>query len=160
MSIDVSQVIIQIIAFLLMLWILKKIGWKPILKMLQDRHNKIKSEFDTIDMNKKELDYLAEEYQAKLKGIEAESRHKIQEGVAKGRMIALKIQEEAQTTAREIVAKAKAEVEKEVSKARNQLKNDLVNMVMSISEKVIQNNLDNQKQKKLITDLVEVVKLE
>jgi len=160
MSIDIGQVIIQIFAFILMLWILKKFGWKPILKMLKDRQQKIQSSFDDIDAQKEEVKKIAEDYEERLQGIETEARHKIQEGVMKGRLIAAKIQEEAQVNAREIAAKAKADIEKEIAKARSQLKNDLVNIAMSIAEKIVQSDLDEAKHKKLITEFVESAKLE
>lgn len=159
MSIEINQVIIQIIAFLIMLWVLKKFGWKPILNMLNERQRKIQSEFDAIQLQKEDIKKLSEEYQGKLKTIESEARRKIQESIQEGRLIALEIQEEAQANARELLSKARDEVNKEVVKAKNQLKNELVNMSFSIAEKLIQEKLNDSKHKQLITELIDGAEL-
>jgi F-type H+-transporting ATPase subunit b len=155
MSIEINQVIIQIIAFLIMLWVLKKFGWKPLLDMLQERQKKIQSEFDGIQLQKDEIKKLSDEYQDKLKSIESEARRKIQEAIQEGRLIALEIQEEAQGNARELLSKARSEVSNEVAKAKNQLKNELVNMSFSIAEKLIQEKLNDSKHKQLVTELID-----
>lgn len=159
MSIDINQVIIQIIAFLIMLWVLKKFGWKPILNMLNERRQKIQSEFDAIAKQKDEIKALAENYQEKLDNIDAESRDKIQEGIMQGRMIAMQIQEEAQAYAREITAKTKAEMAKEIDQAKIQLNNEVVNISMAIAKKIIQETLDPSKHKKLISEFIEEAEL-
>lgn len=159
MNLEASQVIIQIFGFLIMLWVLKKFGWKPVLKMLNDRKEKIQSEFDNIAMQKEEIKKITETYEMKLKGIETEARHKIQEGITKGRLIAAKIQDEALINAREIAAKSRTDIEKELDKARNQLKGDLVKMTIAISEKIIREKLDDATHKKLITEFIEGAKL-
>lgn len=159
MSVDFNQVIIQIIAFLIMLWVLKKFGWKPILNMLNERRQKIQSEFDSIAKQKEDIQKIADDYQEKLKNIDAESRDKIQEGIMQGRMIAMQIQEEAQAYAREITAKARAEMEKEIDKAKIQLNNEVVNISMAVAKKIIQETLDVSKHKKLIAEFIEEAEL-
>lgn len=159
MSLDVSQVIIQIIAFLIMLWVLKKFGWKPLLSILHERQQKIQSEFDAIAAQKEDIQKLADNYQAKLGGIEAEARHQIQEAIMQGRKIALEIQSGAQANARDVIAKARTEMEKEVEKARNQLKNDVVKISVAIAEKIIKEKLNESEHKKLTTEFIEEAEL-
>lgn len=159
MSLDISQVIIQIIAFLIMLWVLKKFGWKPLLDVLHERQQKIQSEFDSIAEKKEDVKKIAEDYQHKLREIDAEARHKMQEAVVQGREIAEKIQEEAKINAKELLDKVKIQVDKEMAKAKNQLKDELVKMTTLLTEKILQEKMDLSKQQKLITDFVEEAKL-
>jgi F-type H+-transporting ATPase subunit b len=160
MNLDFSQVIIQIIAFLVMLWVLKKFGWKPLLNLLHERQAKIQGEFDTIAAQKDDLRKAMEDYNEKMKGIEAEARRQIQEAVMQGRKIAMEIQEETQSNAKAILAKAREEVNEEIAKARNQLKNDMVNMAIAGAEKILQENIDKTKHKKLFADFVKEADLE
>lgn len=159
MNIDIAQVVLQMVAFLLMLWILKKFGWKPLLDLLQERRQKIQAEFDSIDEQKKQVSWLADEYHEKLKGIETEARHKIQEAVLQGRQIAMEIQQETQANAKEIIDKAKEEVNREVANARTQLKNDLVVMAVATAEKILHEKIDGSMHKKLIAEFVEEAEL-
>lgn len=155
MHLEWQQVITQIIGFLIALWILKKFAWKPLLKVLEERKERIKSEFGKIEEERKKAQELLQQYQEKLKEIEAEARVKIQEAVREGRDIAGEIKQQAQAEAKEILSKAQAEIEREIAKAKVQLKNDLVNMTLSATEKIIAEKLDEKKHKQLISDFIE-----
>lgn len=154
MRIEIGQVISQIISFLIMLWVLKRFAWKPLLNVMDERRQKIKSEFDSIEAQKKELAKLIDEYNKKLKEIDSLAKAKEQEGIKKGEFAAIEIQNEARSHAKKIILKAEENMFKEIAKAKIQLKNDLVNMTLSASEKVLQMNLDGEKQKHLIEDFV------
>jgi F-type H+-transporting ATPase subunit b len=159
MNLEFSQIIIQIIAFLIMLWILKRYGWQPLLNLLNERHKKIQSEFDTIAAQKEDNRKVMEEYQAKLRDIDTEARHKIQEAVAQGRKIAMEIQEETQAKSKEILAKAKVEIDKEIAEARDSLKNGLVNTAFAIAEKILHKKIDSPEHRKLISNFVKETEL-
>lgn len=159
LNLDASQIIIQIIAFLVMLWVMKRYGWQPLLELLEARRKKIQEEFDAIAAQKEEVKQLTAQYEEKLRGIDADARKKIQEAIAEGRKIGVEIQEDAQANAKEILQKAKLEMEGEVAKAKNQLKNDMVNLVVITTEKILQEKLDAPNQKKLIADFVEEAQL-
>lgn len=159
MKIDISQVLLQMVAFLLMLWILKKFGWKPLLDLLKERREKIQSEFDSIAEQKMQVSLLTDEYREKLKGIDAEARRKIQEAVLEGQKIAVNIQQETQAHANEIIEKAKEEVNREVANARTQLKNDVVEIAVSVAEKILKEKIDSSKHTKLIAEFVEEAEL-
>lgn len=159
LNLELSQILIQIIAFLVMLWVMKRYGWKPLLDVLEGRQKKIHDEFDSIAAQKEEVKQLMVQYEEKLKEVESNMRKKIQEAVAKGNKISVEIQEDAQAKAKEIVEKAKSEVKEEIVKAKNQLKDDMVNLVMDTTKKILQENLDTESQKKLIAKFVEEVHL-
>lgn len=159
LTLNVSQIIIQIIGFLVMLWILKRFGWKPLLDHLEARRQKIRSAFDTIEEKKGEVDQLVLKYEDKLKALEAESRKKIQEAVEEGHRISLEIQRGAQNEAKETLQKVKSEVRDEIAKAKNQLKDEMVNLVIGVSNKIIKENLDTANQKQLIAKFIEEANL-
>ncbi|MGZ3633771.1 MAG: F0F1 ATP synthase subunit B family protein, partial [Parachlamydiaceae bacterium] len=62
MKIQIGQVISQIIAFLLMLWILSRYAWKPILNTMEERRHKIQSDSDAIEDQRKQAEALLAEY--------------------------------------------------------------------------------------------------
>ena len=159
MGIDFSHIASQIIAFLVMLWILSRYGWKPVLQLLDERHAKIKAEFDEIAQQKNEVNQLIGEYKQKLQGIDATARQKIQEAISSGQKIAVEIQADCQRQAKEILAQAQTEVGEEILKARSQLKNDVINMALKISERILKEKLDEQGHMKLIADVVKEAEL-
>lgn len=155
MHLEISQIISQIIAFLIMLWVLKRYAWKPLLAVLEERRNKIQAEFQTIEEQKKANEDLANDYREKLKDIDNQARAKIQEGIEEGRKLSLEIQQEAHDTAKAIVLKTQTDMQKEVHKARLQLRNELVNMTLAASRKIIHASLDSEAENKLVADFVD-----
>lgn len=154
MNIEIGQVITQIIAFLIMLWVLKRYGWKPLLNILEERKQKIQGEFNSIALQQNEVKQLQENYQEKMRNIDSEARHKIQEAVGQGRKIATKIEQEAHKDAQEILERAKSDVGNEIAKAKHQLQIDMVNLATAATEKILKEKLDADEQKKLMIEFV------
>jgi F-type H+-transporting ATPase subunit b len=155
MEIDFSHIITQTLAFLVMLWVLKRFGWTPLLNILQERREFIQSELETVAAQKETVQKLTTEYEEKLKQIESEARVKIQEAVLEGRRIAALINEEAQSNARESLLKSRVEIQREMDRAKSELRNELVNVVITTTEKILQAKLDGELHRKLIADFIE-----
>jgi F-type H+-transporting ATPase subunit b len=154
MKIEIGQVITQIISFLIMLWVLKRYAWKPILTLLDERKDRIKREFESIEEQKKQLESLKNEYQEKLKSIDNQARTKFQEALDQAQKDGQKIQQQAHNQAKSIIAKAQEELQKDILKAKDQLKNDFVEVTFAAAQKVMQTNLDHEKQKALIPEFI------
>lgn len=155
MKIEIGQIITQIISFLIMLWVMKRYAWKPLLAILDERRDKIQADLDAIEQEKARNAALEKEYQAKLDQIDALAEEKSKKAIEEGKKMALKIQNEAHSKAKEIVNKSQEDLQKELLKAKTQLKSEIVDMAFLASEKVLQMNLDTEKQKSLILDFVE-----
>ncbi|MDH4222793.1 MAG: F0F1 ATP synthase subunit B [candidate division Zixibacteria bacterium] len=155
MNLEFGQVITQIIGFLIVLIILKRFAWKPLLSILEERRAKIKSEFDKLGEDKKSLKELTAEYEDKLKDIEGLARQKILEAAKEGQEMANQIKENARKEGLEIMNRSKEEIQREVEKAKVQLKNDMVNLSLLAAQKIIQLKLDQEKDRKLIRDFIE-----
>ncbi len=155
MNLEFGQVITQIIGFLLALFILKKFAWKPLLGILEERRSKIKSEYDKIDEEKNIVKGLSSDYEAKLKDIEGLARQKILEAAKEGQQMASQIKESARKDALEIMNRSKEEIQRELEKAKVQLKNELVDLSLRAAEKIIQEKLDEEKDRKFISDFIQ-----
>src|SRR5262245_37379838 len=129
MNLELPLIISQILAFLGMLWILKRFAWGPILKTLEARRQKIKAEFDAIAEQKEEIAELNADYAARLKSIEEEARARIHEAIEEGRKLSQQIQEEAKQKAQQILQKAREDVQNEIAKGQVQLKDNIIEMV-------------------------------
>lgn len=154
LNLEVSQVIIQIIAFLIMLWVMKRFGWTPLLTVLETRRKNIQTEFASIAAEKEEAKKVANQYEERLKNIHLDARKKIQEAIAEGNRISLEIQQDAQARAKEILEQARVEIAQEMSEAKVKLKNEIVNLIVITTEKVLQETLDDKAHQKLIADFV------
>jgi len=147
-----QQVLTQIVGFLIVLWVLKRFAWKPILTLLEERRQKIKAEFEAGAQRKEEANRLFASYEAKLKEIDAAARAKITEAVSEAQKIAADIKEEARKEGRELVVRSQAEIAREIAKAKVQLKEDMVVISLTATEKIISQKLDEQGHRRLVEE--------
>lgn len=155
MHIEIGQVVSQIIAFLIMLWVLKRYAWKPLLNTLEQRKNKIATDLSTIEEQKKALASLMIEHNQRLKDIEAQAQMRIQEAVVEGQKRAQVIQEEAHNQAKNLIKKAQEQLQIEILKAKTQLKEEIVHIALTSAQKMIKESLDLDKQNQIISEFVE-----
>ncbi|MBA3237225.1 MAG: F0F1 ATP synthase subunit B [Parachlamydiaceae bacterium] len=153
MNIEIGQVFTQIISFLLMLWILSRYAWKPIMGTLDERKNKIEADFKSIEDEKKKIAEMRQEYQLKIEGFERSAQDKLQQVVEEAKMQSQKIHEEAHQNARALLVKAQVDIKKEIMQAHVQLKKDLVGLVLTSTEKVLEKNHDQETGKKLLEEI-------
>lgn len=155
MDVQWQQLLTHALGFLIVLWILKKYAWGPLLSMMEERRNKIAGEFQQIEDEKVNVAKLTTDYQGKLKDIDAERRAKLVEAVDEGKKISEEIKAAAREDAKQIGVKAKDELEREVAKARVQLKDDMIGMTLAAAEKLIDERLDDAKHRRLIGDFID-----
>lgn len=159
MNVEIGQIVTQVIAFLIILWVLQRYAWGPLLKILEERRERIRSEFAAIDTEKQRIDGLRSSYEDKLRNIDDAAKARVQEEVEKARLTAREIEEEAHLRAREIISKANIAAEYEANKIRGGLKDDLIDLTMAAAEAVLKKGLDKERQKELIVQTIEELKL-
>lgn len=157
---ELKQVISQLIAFLLMLWILKRFAWKPLLAILDERRRKIRKELDNIEKEKENNKKISQDYQKKLIHIDELKTSVIQEAQKKGREHAKDLLLEAQGHAKGIINKALIDAEKEALKIKEQLKNEMATATIALTEKLIREKLGPDEQKKLALAFLNEAKID
>lgn len=155
MRIEIGQIITQIISFLIMLWVLKRFAWKPLLGLLDERQSKIKNEFASIDRHHQQIERLKEEYNKHLKDIEFRAKEAMLKAVDEGQKVAHTIQKNAHEEAKAILIAAKDNVQREIDKAKVQLKDELVKISMLATEQILKSIVDEKKQKEMILDFID-----
>ncbi len=155
MNLAFEQILTQIVAFLILLAVLKRFFWKPILGLMEERQKKIADEFSSIAAQKKEAEELIQDYRDKLKHIEGEARRKIQEGEERGEEQARKIEQETRLKAVQMLNETQREMKKERAEMRQELKKEIVTLSIAAAEKVIGEALPKEKHQKLIEETIE-----
>lgn len=155
--VDVPQVLTQILGFLLMVWILRRYAWGPLLNMLEARREKIAGEFKEADRLKGEAVELKARYDQELKGIEAQARQRITEAVAEGQRVAGEIKAQAQKDAAARLENAADEIMREREKAKEVLKQQVIGLSLRTAEKILRQKLDDPAQRKLAGEFIDEV---
>ncbi len=150
----------MLIIFGIVLFILRKFAWKPILNALKDREESIAKALNSADEAKKEVAGLKAENEK----IIAEAKQEKNEILKEAREIKDKIIAEAKEKAAQEAAKsielAKQQIEAEKTAAVNELKNQVAELSVLIAEKVIKKELSNKsEQEKIVDGLIDEIKL-
>lgn len=157
MNLEIQQILTQALGFIILLFLLKKYAWKPLLSLLDERRDKISSEFKNIERVKTEIGRMEEDYRSKLADIDAQARQKIQEAVLEGQKIAVELQEKAREDASKTLEKAKANIEIEVAKAKVELRNQITSIAIRAAEKILKEDLNDDRHKRLVMGFIENV---
>jgi F-type H+-transporting ATPase subunit b len=155
--IDVRQVVTQILGFLIMLWVLRRFAWAPVLAMLEARRAKIAGEFGAAEKLQAEAQELKNRYDLELRSIEGHARQRLQEAVQEGQKVAGEIRAQAQTEAVQRLERAQDDIAREREKAKEVLKEQMIRLSMRAAEKVLRERLDDASQRKLVGEFMDEV---
>lgn len=150
-----NEIIAQIVNFLILLAILRIFLWKRVLALLDQRREKIASEFRKIEDSHAQVALLQAEYEAKLADIESQARKKIQEAIADGRKITDEVRKQAHEEAQAIITNAKANIQHELAQAKEELKDKIIDLTIAAAENVIEDRLTEEEDRRLVKDFLD-----
>jgi len=159
MDLQWKALLTQAVGFLIVVWLLKKYAWSGLLEFMEKRRELIASEFDNIEKTKADADALKAKFDEELAGIEQTRRERIQEAIGEANQHAAEIKDEARGEAVELREKAKKDIGLEMDKVNAILRDRMANAVVTISEKIIRERLDDEKHRELINRFIDEVDL-
>jgi F-type H+-transporting ATPase subunit b len=145
----------NILAFLLLLWILRKFAWGPLMSMLDARRDKIRTDYETAQGKIDEADELRRDFEGKLSDIQSTEREKVQEAVKRGEDLAKTIENEARIKANTLLEKGESDLDQEVAEARLELRQQVVDMAIGAAEKLVKEKLDDDKHRRLVEGFIQ-----
>jgi F-type H+-transporting ATPase subunit b len=160
-QLDPGLFVWTIITFLLLLTVLAKFAWKPLLNILKEREDFIKSSLNDAEKAQQELARLNAEGEV----IINKARGEAQSILAQGKAAATKLKDETLNDAKEkanmVIADAEKQIQVQKEKAIAEIKGEVVNLSLSVAEKLIKKNLNADDNKALIDEsLTHVMKYE
>lgn len=152
LGLNLPQLIAQVVNFFVLLVILRLVAYKPILKMLDERKQKIAEGLNAAEIARAEAASAQANIQAQLDVARKEG----QEIVANAQNIATRIQADAReqsTKDREAsLERARAEIQMERDRAIADLRGEFADITVKAAEKVINQSLDRQAHQRVIDE--------
>lgn len=157
---DTGLLIWMMITFLIVLILLKKFAWKPILKMIKDREDSIDSALKSAENAKLEMQSLKSDNEKILAQARSERDAMMKEARDMKDSIVGEAKGKAKEEADKILASAREAIQNEKMAAITELKNQVAVLSVEIAEKILKRELsDENKQRDLIGDLLKDTKL-
>ena len=149
-----QEILTHIVGFLLLLWLLRRFLWTPLLGVLDARRRHIAQGLADVERAKAEIAQLQTDYSQRLAKIEDEARVKLREATLEGKRIATEIHEQARAEARQIVEAMKAKLHLEIAQAKVELRDQIANLTIDATERLLRERLDAGKDKALVTQFL------
>ncbi|MCD6149493.1 F0F1 ATP synthase subunit B [bacterium] len=154
LGINGKLLLAQIVNFFILLYILKRFAYKPILKVLDDRKEKIEKGLQDAEKAKNKLGEMEE----KEKKILLTARKEAQKIVDSAEEIAKKNKEEiiieSKSQAEKILSDTEKKIEEEKNKMLGEVKSEMAELVSLATEKVIGEKMDEEKDREIIEQAI------
>ena len=143
--------------FFVLVFLLSKFTWKPLLKVIEDRENNLRLERETAQKDREETEKIKNELEEKLFGLKRDMSLKLDEARREGQKQREKILSEARGNAQTLLENSRKEIKAERNELAKQLRNDIAEISLKAAEKVLKRSVDASINKKIVADLIKSV---
>jgi F-type H+-transporting ATPase subunit b len=154
---DPGLFIWTIVTFLVLLALLAKFAWRPLLEALDTRQNAIRKSLDDAQQARQELERLNAESAQIIARSRQEADAIITQSRADGDRLREEIRQKARSEADLIVKNAERQIQLETSRAIEQIRHEAVDLSVMIASKIIQRNLTKEDNERLIDEALRQV---
>jgi F-type H+-transporting ATPase subunit b len=154
LSVNPGLIIWQLLIFVILLFILKKIAWKPLLSALHSREQSIKDSIEHAEKLQIDAQELIEVNKRNMAEANAQSMKIINDAKDMAGKMRDEIMSKAQDDSRKLIEQAKTEIKNEKEVAMSDLRNEVSDLAIKAAEKILKDNLDEGKQKKIVNDFI------
>jgi F-type H+-transporting ATPase subunit b len=142
------------ITFLVLLVVLKKFAWKPILTALEQRENAIRESLEKAEKAKEDAQKVLDQNSVNLAKAEEESKQIINQSRAYAEKLKDQIVQESKIQAKKMIEEAAAEIDRKKDAAFGELKNQVVEIAINAAEKILRENLNKETQTKIVNKYI------
>jgi F-type H+-transporting ATPase subunit b len=136
--------------FFLLLAVLGKFAWKPVVKMLQDREDRIAAALAESDRNRKAAEELLEQHRAKMSGAEAEAAKLFQQSQAAADEVRRQIVQQARTEAEDARKRAVEQIEASKDQAVASIFREAANVAATVAGQILQREVRPEDHERLV----------
>jgi F-type H+-transporting ATPase subunit b len=151
-QLDPGLFIWTILVFLVLLTLLAKFAWTPLLQSLEVRQNTIAKALDDAQKAKVELERLNQESEVIIRKARVDADSIITQSRADAERLREEMRQKARTEADGIVKNAERQIQMETARALQQIRHEAADLGVAIASKLIQRNLTREDNEKLIDE--------
>lgn len=144
-----------IITFLILLFILKRTAWKPILQSLAEREENIRASLEKAEQARREAELILQENSRRLAEAEEQVKKIINEGREYSNKLRAEILEKANQEAKRMIDLAQQEIERKKEEALDELRDVVSELSIQAAEKILEKSIDKEENKKIVEKLIQ-----
>jgi F-type H+-transporting ATPase subunit b len=147
----------MVVSFLLVVWLLSKVAWKPLTNMMEKRRQNIESMLNKAESDREEAESLRLKHQEELRQAHQEVQALIEKATKSAEQRAAEMMEQARGEAEKIKQAALAQIEVERARAVADIQAQVADLSVAVAEKILRKNLDLANQEELINQFIHEV---
>lgn len=151
---NLGNIIAAMINFLILLFIAKRYLFTPIKKILDTRKQELNSSFEQARNDKEEAKKLKIENGEKLNLAKKEGKEIVEKYKQKAEKISGELIKDAKQEALLIVERSRVEIDREREKAQSEIKKQVIDLSLVLSEKALEQHIDEKEHRRLIEDFI------
>jgi F-type H+-transporting ATPase subunit b len=155
LGITLPSLIAQVINFGVLFLVLWLVGYKPIMRMLDERTRKIKESIDQTEQIKAQAAHAEEEVKKQIEAGRKEGQEIIARALRTGEELRQKAQQEAKREGEALIIGARVEIQRERDEAISEIRGEFADLIITAAEKVIDRSLDKQAHRDIIDKVLE-----
>ena len=153
-DLTLGTILAQMLNFFILVWILARFAYKPLVSMMQERKERIAKDLADAEAARNEAEQFKADYAAQIANARQEAQQIVEMAV-----------QQAEATTREQLAAAREQIEREKERARqdivnerdramNNLRNEVISLSVAMATKVVAKDMDSETNTKLIEDAI------
>jgi F-type H+-transporting ATPase subunit b len=146
-----------IVVFLVLLFLLKKFAWQPLLRALEARQERIRKSLDDAEKAQQELQRLNRESAEIIKKAHAEAESIVSKSWVEAEKLREEVKQKARADADAIIREARAQIETETGKALRQIRSEIADMSVMIASKLVRRNFTKEDNSDLIEETLKQI---
>lgn len=155
--VDFGKTIASIGVFLILFKVLHTFFFAPLMDAIGGRSTELEQTFSEAEALRTEMATMKSDYEKRLATTEANARDQIQAQIREAQQLRDSLRAEAVTQAEDYKRKAIEEIDAEKAKVMTDLRLHVVNLTLQAAEKVVGENLDSERNRKLVEDFIDKV---
>lgn len=153
-DLTLGTILAQMLNFFILVWILARFAYKPLVSMMQERKERIAKDLADAQAARNEAEQFKADYAAQIANARQEAQQIVEKAV-----------QQAEATTREQLAAAREQIEREKERSRqdivnerdramNNLRNEVISLSVAMATKVVAKDMDSETNTKLIEDAI------
>jgi F-type H+-transporting ATPase subunit b len=156
---DIGKTISMIGMFLFLFPALNFFYFKPLGTAIHDRTTALEKTFTEAEQLRAEMTQMRADYERRLAATEADAREQIQAQIKEAQALRQTLMSEAAAKADDLVRRATQEIEAEKARVLVELRLEVVNLALGATEKLIGENMDSAKNRRLVEEFIDKIEV-
>jgi len=152
LNIEPGSILWTIVTFLIVVWIVGKFGWKPIIKGLKDRENSIRNDLDTAKAEREKAGAMLADYKQAMANAKKEASDIILQAQDQAAKLHAKAEADAKETANKLVQKAREDIERESDAAKADISRYVAELTARATSRLLGRVIDDKEHEKIILE--------